>query len=315
MKRAILHIGIHKTGTTSIQEWCYDNRHLLQDRTGWTYPSELTVQKAHHVIPWSVMEKFEANPVSRPHRGPLNEIRQLLAGHDNLLISTEPLCTADNDDLAVIADLFQDFEVTVLIYVRRQDKLIQSDYVQRVKQDVFPLTDSFPEFANNWRRRVPAIDYAKLASRWAKHFHRVMVLDFDSSARTGIVRSFLTVLGAEALAPSKEEPQNVSLNFHLVAAQRELNILDQISPGIRARLIDIVSAHPYPTGQFSFFEGRGAIRFFSQFEDSNAELLQFGDLELGKTFDQYPHYVTPDRFVDTQTARYLEWFSLLAKSD
>lgn len=307
MKKAIIHIGVHKTGTTSIQNWLWDNRAIISSSFGWNYLNDLAVNNAHHVIPWSVMPQFDGNPISRPHRISIDKIKARVQKHDRIILSSEPFCMADDGEADIIRDIFEGFETTIVIYIRRQDKLIQSEYVQRVKQEVFPLTEPFSGFSALWRSRVPSLDYFTLYKRWAQRFERVILKDFDTSVRIGIIKSFLQIIGAENAAPSQEVPENISLNYHYIAALREANILDRFSPGARIELEKKMSNLKFPPGNLSFFKGNSAQRYMDQFIIGNENLSKDPNTQF-QGFDNRFNYVLPHEYVETDVSRYLDWF-------
>lgn len=306
MKKAILHIGVHKTGTTTIQNWMWSNKDIIKSGSGWSYPKKFSVQNAHHVIPWSVMPHFLDNPISHPHCRPLDEIRKELQYCENVVLSSEAFCMADDEAVQRIKWLFDDFETTVVIYTRRQDKIIQSEYVQRVKQEVFPLCDPFPEFSLLWRRIVPALDFYGLFQKWNRHFNKVVVKDFDTCVKGGLIRSFLGMLQADRFAPTNEVPDNVSLNYYYASALREANMLETFFPGARDRMMEVLSTISFPPGKLSFFNGAEAHRFMDQFQDGNNRLVHEAGGEFSG-FDQSYPYIMPHQFVDTRECKFIDW--------
>ncbi len=58
--RLILHIGWHKTGSTTIQEALKSNEGLLTSE-GFYYPLEGLIKCAHHNLAWS-LNKVKDNP-------------------------------------------------------------------------------------------------------------------------------------------------------------------------------------------------------------------------------------------------------------
>ena len=310
-KQALIHIGVHKTGTTSIQHWLSQNAQHVKDETGWEYPAEFQVDGAHHVIPWSVRDSFSQNPVSRDHRIDLNQIRSTLVTKDKVIISSEPLCVAGDSDVEKISELFAGFETTVVIYVRRQDKLIQAEYTQRVKQEVFPLGDSFDAFAMTWEKSVPALDFFRLAERWRRHFNRIVIIDFDAAIRSGLTRSLLSIIGHADVAQQIDMHSNASPSYHYIAALRELNMLEKLHPGLRHKLEKHVRQLKYPDGKFSFFDAGQAARFLVQFEASNKALAESAHYPEFSGFQDNAAFVHSHNFVETRTARYTEWFTKL----
>lgn len=125
-KKLFLHVGLHKTGTSSIQQQIVVNRDALAAH-GWGMPGFLgRTDGAHHR--W-------IRPIAENGTGIREFVRELKAQpQDRLLVSTEtlshlllrtpgPLATA----------LRRHFDTSVIIYLRRQDYLRESVFSQVVK--------------------------------------------------------------------------------------------------------------------------------------------------------------------------------------
>lgn len=65
MNEIILHIGTHKTGTTTLQRFCASASDALAER-GILYPRSARPRygptAGHHLIPWSIRGKRGGNP-------------------------------------------------------------------------------------------------------------------------------------------------------------------------------------------------------------------------------------------------------------
>ncbi len=53
--------------------------------------------------------------------------------YDKLLISSEQRCYTSKETIAAYSKLFSDCDVQVIMYIRRQDKLLQSAFLEYVK--------------------------------------------------------------------------------------------------------------------------------------------------------------------------------------
>lgn len=122
MRRAIIHIGLNKTGTSSIQNFLGKNRAHLATR-GFCYPNLGDGSAAHHAA---------AAALARGEGDTLRALVMAQMGEtDTLLLSSEAF--ADLDDSAVIARLFADFEVEVVVYVREHLSHLVSWYQQDIQ--------------------------------------------------------------------------------------------------------------------------------------------------------------------------------------
>ena len=78
MRKLILHIGRHKTGTTAIQRFLYGNPELLR-ANGYCYPDHGAIGFGHHDIAGALIKKnMELSEISDNEA--VNKIRELIAG-------------------------------------------------------------------------------------------------------------------------------------------------------------------------------------------------------------------------------------------
>jgi len=54
--KLILHVGLPKTGTTSIQEFFLKNNTLLKKRYKILYPTKILIGGAQHPLSWSILK-------------------------------------------------------------------------------------------------------------------------------------------------------------------------------------------------------------------------------------------------------------------
>jgi hypothetical protein len=145
----IVHAGLYKTGTTALQNFLYNNSSLLAER-GFLYPEIGQVKKAHYPISWGM---HKGHPHFEKYRNRLGEYREAIikTAHkkncENILLSAETFC--DIKELSPLLDWLNPRGIKLVIYLRRQDQLLQSLYAQRVVKSNKEMTDTFPTFLQN----------------------------------------------------------------------------------------------------------------------------------------------------------------------
>lgn len=169
MKRCWVHIGMHKTGTTSVQR-SFEKQGNLDD---WTY---LTVGGSRN-MGGALYAMFATHP-HRYHwflrRGDTPEqvaaegvrLRTELAetiracGNSNIIISGESLSLIDNDGIGRLRDFLHALcdEIRIIGYVRAPLGFKISFFQQRVKHSDCPF--DFNDFSLNYRSRFRKFDTA-----------------------------------------------------------------------------------------------------------------------------------------------------------
>ena len=165
MRRVILHIGRHKTGTTAIQRFLRKNGPLLADYD-LCYPDYGIRGFGHHEIGAPITRAALSRSQDRAAEiiaGLRNGLDTVVQGQSMpLVISSEAF---QNCDPAVVRALFNGFDVEVVVYLREQVKYLLSAYAQKVQAtdysdtlEEFFLSSSrstYKDFLDDWERQFP----------------------------------------------------------------------------------------------------------------------------------------------------------------
>lgn len=170
-----LHIGVGKTGTTSIQQYFAENRQHLRE-IGIDYPETgLHPTGGHHILShkwggWLDPKDFAQTPdAAWEDLG-----RHVAHGRHRYLVSSERFCgiaySEDwRDRLEFIRQSLAGVRVKIVCYIRRTEDLIESAYRQKVKIEGFsdPI-DEFVEFCTKEGNEF--FDQYELCRRYAAVF-------------------------------------------------------------------------------------------------------------------------------------------------
>ena len=170
MTDLFIHIGAPKTGTTAIQQYLLKHRAALAAQ-GVLYPAGGLLKTAHHVIGAAVFpgrsSRLEGMSREEALKTSIAKVRQEIDEHKprTVILSTEYLWgDLSQADIRSLLLPFSDLSLKVVAYVRRQDLLAQSLYVQAVKGGA---SESFPV----WLKRVvdgekAGFDFHRVLSAW-----------------------------------------------------------------------------------------------------------------------------------------------------
>ena len=161
----VLHIGTPKTGTTALQFFLYENSEELK-KLGWSYPNlckgiaemdsqtytENVVYEANCRFLFPIKEKF-SDPNSI--RGKAWELIKKELENYNVILSEEAFYYSQKEMVEVLKDLKSLYDnVKVVIYLRRQDKYVESLWNHEVKWNSF-----FCEEFSTWIQRIESVQY------------------------------------------------------------------------------------------------------------------------------------------------------------
>jgi hypothetical protein len=281
-----LHIGMGKTGTTSIQTWLHHNRDRLVTR-GVLYPESLgrlrharlgmAVQPAPRPsLDWQrpdVSTPEELRPVVE--RELLEEIRAAAVPH--LLLSDEALLGTPDGAISNLRGLLGGMasSVRTVVYLRRQDDHLCSRYQQVVKRGgtVQRLAERVDEM-----QHAPLYDYRARLDAWRRLLRptELVVRRFERSSFAGgsLFQDFLGAAGLDIRADELDEApvRNESLDAECVEFFRILNLHQQREgpipglprPGRIARRLQ-----PYSTGPVLTLPEDRLDGFMAQWQESN----------------------------------------------
>ncbi|MCB1756162.1 MAG: hypothetical protein KDJ38_11600 [Gammaproteobacteria bacterium] len=199
-KKIVLHIGRHKSGTTSIQQFLHTNPEWL-GRFGYYYPTIGKRAYAHHELGerFSRQSLRSAGPeyLLKNDEYAKSLIAEIDATDKSIIISSEAF---QNCDPSVIKKLFDKYDVRIVIYLRNQVSYLPSAYAQKIHatdyagtmeqfyQDIFDI--DYHRFLSNWERQFPGKLTVRIFDRNTLIANDVVmdflqsVLDIDTSDNT-----------------------------------------------------------------------------------------------------------------------------------
>ena len=217
----IVHIGLPKTGSTSIQRMLCVLAGPLRKR-GIHVPS--AGQNVHGAHYWNLVHEYMGDRKYEAHRGGWAELsRELCESRTarRFVVSAESFSVRRAEDAAIprIASLAgaADLDVEIVSYVRPQHRFIESDYSESCKGFQMRPFDAFLEARLDHGR----YDYNTCFRPWREAFgNRLVVYPLEAARMpAGLLPHFLAVLGAPELSGRVALPR---LNTRLGAKQLEV---------------------------------------------------------------------------------------------
>lgn len=283
MSKVVLHIGTHKTATTTIQDTFWANAELLW-QNGICYPRQGRAT-GHHglVFDWGRLPE-----VYRLPEGSRAALAQIAANHGDsdrtVFLSSEEFSRGDPAgavDFAELREILSPFdEIEVICTLRPQWQFLQSIYLELSKKRLPPRPPQVVKpvlekgmFAGLW------IDYTLLLDHLETVFapQEITFVDFETVRRSegGILNHYLRHLGAGISAEDLEQVNGGTSNVSPVSlASWAANIVadPKVAPAwlvematqeLRAHCGEDVKPCLFTRGEFSslaeHFNGRNAV--------------------------------------------------------
>lgn len=240
MPELVIHVGTHKTGTTSVQRFFSRNRAKLRDAGIW-YPSPsvagLPDHYAHHRIAHAVggtdAELGFDDAVTF-----FDTLRSKARDGEKIFLSAEPLYrhvivdedSRDSDRYLNFAQRFRqavgDFDITLMFMFRRQDLFAESLYAEHVMSSGY--THPIEKFLNE---RAPLFDYSERLGVWSRAFPDAAIavdLFEPKKFEHPIERKFVEWIGGMWSDEYEQgAARNVTLPRTLVEFKRQINTTGQ----------------------------------------------------------------------------------------
>lgn len=235
--KLIIHIGMHKTGSTSIQHVLDSNYEGLRER-GVLYPKggrrvdNGRLMRPHHPLVWGLMGK-EDHAISDHMASLRKEIED--TGPSTVILSSEHL-SGFNLSSQVFRDIQRIFpyaDRAWIIYLRRQDHLAVSRYAENVKTGNIAWPDGL------WRELLaPSLNFRIVLERlhYAVGDDAIIPVSFDAR-KADLITSFCEACGINTPDASLNETrENTALAWATLRTLRFANAIPG-SPGRFARRV------------------------------------------------------------------------------
>lgn len=195
MKELIFHIGVHKTGSSSIQHFLYDNREILLKNYGLNYPEmKGDTHYFQHNSLTSLLKKGKTNDFSEI-------VKRNSTSGNRLLLSSESFAGIHEISRGIISVQHLFDRVRVIAYVRRQDLWLESIYRQLIKTDGVLVRDKFDVWLKKFFRRQRGIymcDWMEILNPWIDLIgvENIIVRPYEKSQffKGNIIEDFLNII-------------------------------------------------------------------------------------------------------------------------
>ncbi|MBY6212246.1 hypothetical protein KUV95_11855 [Microbulbifer agarilyticus] len=288
MKSVVLHVGRHKTGTSSLQSFFNENREVLA-ASGIYYPKIGLRGNAHHLVAEAFSGPARKAVVSPCENTLVQELRKemLQAPESTILLSSEAF---QNVAPALVAKIFSGFEVTVVMYLREQSLYLRSAYAQRIH-----ATNTTLSLAEYYQRTfLRSSDYADYLRRWESIFgERLDVLRYDRSAlkNESIIDDFCQryindICSGNFISPNNANPSlSETYLYYKLLLNHFIPEGDKI-PGLYQRLGEL--SQEAPVADCYRLSKRRVEQVVDEHRETNAQLAQryFGGTRLFSKFER-----------------------------
>lgn len=314
MKTLYLHIGTSKTGTTTIQTYCGINREQLKSK-GVLFPimpyhyDRITENRNGHFLYAMIYENGVRNKEKEKQilKQELDYIVDCFKDYDNILLSEESIWWATATRRKGLWKYLQEhsqqnnYQVKIIVYLRRQDQFMMSRYNQIIKTDTGGGTQRFYEYFKDMNGKYKCVmNYRQRLDYMAKFFPKenIVVKRFDRSYfyNGDLNADFLHILGVEIDDTFAELPkdENLAISVQSGELKRVLNRLGTMTFAENQKLLQMLNEceELLPKREVSIMTTEHIEKFMKKFIDDNESIAvdYIGD---GKPMFDYDYKQKP----------------------
>lgn len=294
MKTLYIHIGTSKTGTTTIQTYCGINREQLKSK-GVLFPimpyhyDRITKNRNGHFLYANIYENGVRNKEKEEQvlKQELDYIVDCFKDYDNVLLSEESIWWATATRRKGLWKYLQEhsqqnnYQVKIIVYLRRQDQFMMSRYNQILKTDTGGGTQRFYEYFKDMNGKYKCVmNYRQRLDYMAKFFPKenIVVKRFDRSYfyNGDINADFLHILGVEIDDTFAELPKDENLGISVQSGElkRVLNRLGTMTFAENQKLLQMLNEceELLPKREVSIMTTEHIEKFMKKFIDDNESI-------------------------------------------
>lgn len=211
MKTIYLHIGVGKTGTSSIQSFLSRNRNNLLE-LGVLYPtSGLTYNgfksHSHHGL-----AVFQSQNIPQDSHKLYSELLAEIdsSTQDTVIISSEHFCYVRKSYLQELKAILSNYNIKIIFYIRNQAKLIESTFLQWQKAG----WDYSGSIENFYAKHRDSFNFLQLIQPWIEAFGAKNIVTKVYDRRTigeDLCLDFLKIFNLDNQIQSDNPKANPSL--------------------------------------------------------------------------------------------------------
>lgn len=250
--RIFLHIGINKTGTTSLQQTFAKNQSTLM-KQGLLYPQSGRITAAHYRL--SNLLGFHRGRTPPENQHTLESLKSELTTEIKRSKPQAILLSSENfvipGPMQHVKDFFLGMDLYVIVYLRRHDSWWESAYAQSLKMLASPPWE--PGFIHFYRyhrkKRGGYGNYRQLLERWERVVgkDKIIVRPYEKSQnQPDLLADFLKSIGMETCYKSllqEDKHYNESLRPEDIKHIEVIQSTAMPDP-IKLKLIKAVVAQP-----------------------------------------------------------------------
>ncbi|MDE6851882.1 MAG: hypothetical protein K2J67_05270 [Lachnospiraceae bacterium] len=333
MKTLYLHIGTPKTGTSALQHFCASNRKVLEQKgiyypdLGFRFPDIGKNRNAHFLSYKEYINKKEKrrdqDAEQKIRTEGIQKLEEAFQTHDTVLLSDEHIWNEKEmtaETLPALKNHFAELGISIkiIVYLRRQDQVIQSFWAQKIKES---SAITFESYMKKEKYLFFRLDYAARIQEFVDIVGRenMIVRCYEKQQYLGgqktIMSDFLHIFGLNITDEfvNSEKVYNVSLEGTYLEVKRLFNTLPKFKSQ-KNYMIDLLKEQQALDYQNlglerkkMYFTPEAEKEFMQRYEEENSTVAkEYFQREDGRLFfENYLDEIQGDNVGNSYTSKEL----------
>lgn len=233
---------MNKTGTTALQSYFSQNRSTLLSH-GVLYPKTGVVSNAHYELSNALGFKMNGeNSISQNELSKLKNslLKEITPSTSKVIISSEIFVR--NAPLDLVKEFFSDFNIKIVVYLRRHDHWYLSAYAQSAKMKSMPPWRKGPlGFIKFSKKNNPKyINYRHLVDRWANAFGKenIIVRPYEKEQnQPNLATDFFGAIGCKELINNLPKMVNIENESLSIKSIQYMDIFQRVKTDNKTRTL------------------------------------------------------------------------------
>lgn len=296
MPKLILHVGLHKTGTTAIQAFAAKNREGLRKQSLLypEYPSVLFKKHgAHHEFAHAIAQQGKRLRFKQVRTLSSTWAKTASAGNLTVLLSSESISRHVDPKasdiwqdqrrayLKKLKNVLSDFDITVLVVLRRQDDYFKSLFQEQVMRNAATGCQGFGTFLDKSEKNHLHKRFYDNLNVFEEVYRHIDILIYEDLIKDGdLCAGFFGHLGINTRdmiqvgivrksLSARETELKIFLNHAIRSEKQNREVLSWIRSPVGQGILDKY----YGSLDFDLWENHQTrARFLARFEEENRKI-------------------------------------------
>jgi len=272
-KKLFVHIGTHKTGTTSLQVFLdkHQDDLLAQD---FFYPKIGWYHHAQHMLAFHLQNVYPAH-MPKPEDNIWEQLNEIIESNNcnKVILSSEEFSVIDKSAIEKLKNYLKNFEVKIIVYLRSQVSLFESMYNQQVKDWKSPRKEPINFFLTMPELIYQKFNYLENLKNWAEFFGKENII-VEVYKDYSTIDSFSNIVGIDK-SKINNSASTIDVNKSISLKSLEIMRLSKHlikDEDIRKKLFFLSTSLFSPFKNESLLAMEEKISFMEIYSNSNEEL-------------------------------------------